>query len=490
MSAAQLSDEARRIVASMTGEQRRELEAQLVRTLSEEALADYRPYAKQRQFHAAGNTHRERLLRAGNQLGKSYAGGAEMAYHLTGEYPDWWEGRRFTRPILGWAAGETAEATRDNPQRVLFGLPGEEGTGMLPKRCLTSDYGLSAGASGLFDYMKIRHSSGGFSMLRLKNYAQGRRKWQGPPVDCLWLDEEPPADIYDEGLARTIATGGMAYLTFTPLQGMSHVVRRFLMVDSPERSDTCITIYDAEHITPDQREIVIRSFPAHERQARSMGVPTLGQGRIFPLAEEAVTVAPMPIPAHWVQLGGMDFGWDHPSAFVRIAWDRDSDVVYVTNARKAARTLPAIHAEAVRPWGWDQLPWAWPADGYQTEKGTGIQLAVQYRKLGLNLLKEHAQFPEEREDTKQARTSVEAGLTDMLTRMETGRLKVFAGLEPWFEEFRLYHRETNAQGQTKIVKLDDDLMDATRYALMMLRFAESPRPKPTALDRPPRDWRV
>ena len=62
--------------------------------------------------------------------------------------------------------------------------------------------------------------------------------------------------------------------------------------------------------------------------------------------------------------------------------------------------------------------------------------------------------------------SVEAGLIEMLERMQTGRFKVFSHLNEWFEEFRMYHRKDG-----KVVKVDDDLMAATRYAYMMRRFA-------------------
>ncbi len=105
---------------------------------------------------------------------------------------------------------------------MLLGIQREEGTGAIPKRCL-GQHGMAMGVANLFDYIKIKHQSGGWSLLRFKYYAQGRRKWQGPPVDFVWFDEEPPEDIYDEGLARTIATGGMAAMSFTPLQGMSTV---------------------------------------------------------------------------------------------------------------------------------------------------------------------------------------------------------------------------------------------------------------------------
>jgi hypothetical protein len=75
-------------------------------------LASYRPYPKQAAFHAAGVKHDERLLMAGNQLGKTLAGGFEWAMHLTDRYPDWWKGRVFDRPVRMWAAGVTSESTR------------------------------------------------------------------------------------------------------------------------------------------------------------------------------------------------------------------------------------------------------------------------------------------------------------------------------------------------------------------------------------------
>ena len=67
---------------------------------------------------------------------------------------------------------------------------------------------------------------------------------------------------------------------------------------------------------------------------------------------------------------------------------------------------------------------------------------------------------------KKGGNSVEAGIMDMLTRMEQGRFRVFNTLYDWFEEFRLYHRKDG-----KIVKIRDDLMSATRYATMSLRHA-------------------
>ena len=76
-------------------------------------MAYYEAYPKQLDFHAADATHRERLLMAGNQLGKTLAGGFEAAIHATGRYPDWWKGKRFDKPTVGWACGVTGEVVRD-----------------------------------------------------------------------------------------------------------------------------------------------------------------------------------------------------------------------------------------------------------------------------------------------------------------------------------------------------------------------------------------
>lgn len=167
---------------------------------------------------------------AGNQLGKTFCGAAEAAIHLTGQYPDWWTGRRWDRPVRAWAGSKTGEVTRDGVQRYLIGEPKDEGqwgTGMIPADELL-DWSRRQGVADALDGATIRHASGGVSTLGFKSYDQGRQKWQSETLDFVWFDEEPPMDIYMEGLTRTNATGGMTFITFTPLLGMSDVVSMFL----------------------------------------------------------------------------------------------------------------------------------------------------------------------------------------------------------------------------------------------------------------------
>ncbi|WP_164924271.1 terminase large subunit domain-containing protein [Sinorhizobium fredii] len=435
--------------------------AELDRRRRTNLLAHYRPYSKQVEFHNAGKGYRERLFMAGNQLGKTLAGAAEAAMHLTGRYPDWWDGRRFDKPIVMLAGSESYELTRDGVQRLMVGPPMNEedwGTGCIPKAAIVGTPTRRSGVSGALDSVTVRHVSGGVSILLFKAYEQGRGKWQANTVDYVWFDEEPPEDVYFEGITRTNATRGSIAVTFTPLKGMSTVVARYILEKSPDREVITMTIDDAEHYTPEERQRIIDSYPAHEREARTKGVPSLGSGRIFPVAEESITIAPFEIPKHWVQIGGLDFGWDHPFGAAGCAWDRDADVFYVTKVYREREATPIIHAAALKPWGaW--LPWSWPHDGLQHDKGSGEQLATQYRAQGLNMLPERATFED-------GTNGVEAGLSDMLQRMQTGRWKVFSTCGEWFEEFRLYHRKDG-----KVVKERDDVISASRYALMMKRFA-------------------
>jgi phage terminase large subunit-like protein len=439
-------------------------------------LKDYAPYPKQLDFHASGGPlHvRERLLIAGNQLGKTFSAGAEHAMHLTGRYPDWWPGTTFDEAVIGWAASETSQGTRDTVQRILLGQVGSWGTGAIPRDAIKEIKRAAHGVPDAVETVLVRHGGGGdvqagTSRITIKTYDQGRLRWQGETLDFVWFDEEPPPDIYFEGLTRTNARGGIVTLTFTPLKGMSEVVRRYLQEKPAGTVVTNMTIHDAAHYTPEQRAAIIATYPAHEREARINGTPTLGSGRIFQLADEVVQENQIAIPANWPRICGLDFGWDHPTAAVWLAWDRDNDVVHVYDAYRVKEATPLIHSVAIKARG-EWIPVAWPHDGLQHDKGSGEALANQYRKYKVAMLKDKATHPP---DTKagekegEGGNGVEAGLMDMLDRMQTGRFKVAKHLNDWFEEFRLYHREDG-----KVVKLADDLMSATRYGLMMLRHAK------------------
>ena len=245
---------------------------------------------------------------------------------------------------------------------------------------------------------------------------------------------------------------------------------------------------DVPHISEQTKRELLEATPPHLRDARSRGIPVLGSGRIFPIDETLITVEPFVIPDHWPRIAGMDIGWDHPTAVVWLAWDRDADVLYLYDSFRLSEKTPRDLAPMIKQRG-DWIPVAWPHDGLQHEKGSGLQIAEQYKSLGVSMLHEMATFEETSAigETQVSRVSVEAGLFEMLQRMQSGRWKVFSTQHDWFQEFRIFHRKDG-----KVVKLLDDAISASRYAMMMRRYAITP-PDPSRLQitrSGSSDWRA
>lgn len=406
-------------------------------------------YPKHLEFFRAGREHRERLFMAANRVGKTEGCGAyELACHLTGLYPRWWEGRRFHHGIRAWAAGDTSKTVREIIQTKLLGLPGQLGTGMLPADTIVHTTA-RAGVADAIDTVWVRHVSGGRSLLVLKSYDQRRESFQGTEQHVIWLDEEPPLDIYTECLLRTMTTGGLLMVTFTPLQGLSDVVLSFLPDGDVSRPAKCVvtcTWDEAPHLSAEVREELWRSIPPYQRDARSKGVPALGAGAIYPVPESEVVVDDVPIPDHWPRAFGLDVGWNRTAA-VWGARNPDTDVIYLYAEYYRGEAEPAVHAEAIRARGrW--IPGVVDPAARGRSQVDGRSLMEMYRALGLTL--------------HEADTAVEAGVYRVWERLSSGRLRVFRSLANWWGEYRLYRRDEKG----RIVKERDHLMDATRYLVM------------------------
>lgn len=438
------------------------LAAELARRRKYRAIDFYRSYPKTFEFHALERTKHEAALIAANRSGKTWSASAAVAMHLTGQYPDWWPGRKFDKPIRAWSCGVTGLVVRDVNQKILCGQPGvdaDQGTGMIPRDCVNWKGGgvsTARGYSDAYDTVQVKHVSGGTSTISFKSYEQGRAKFQAETLDLIHDDEEPPIDIYSEQLVRLATTNGLMLCTFTPLQGMTDVVMRYLNEPSPDRAWVNMTLDEAEHISPEDRARVIASYPAHEREARAKGVPMLGSGRIFQIAEETIVEdLPLNLPQHWGYGVGLDFGITHPFGAVLMGWDRDSDVLHVLKTIRMKDARPIDHAEAMRPWG--PVRAFWPHDGSSRDKGSGETLASQYKKHGVKMHSTHSSFPD-------GSISTEAAIMEMNERMTTGRFKVAKHLEEWLGEFRLFHRKDGL-----IVQQNDDLLSATMKGVMMKR---------------------
>jgi len=231
------------------------------------------------------------------------------------------------------------------------------------------------------------------------------------------------------------------------------------------RSWVRMTLLDALHYDETQRELVNLSYPKHVRRARSMGLPAIGEGAVYPIEDEAIACEPFEIPRHWREIGGLDFGWDHPTAAARLAYDPDTEIFYLTNTYRKRQQTPLYHCQHLLPWG-KHLPFAWGLEGQQTKLSDDPKKQFKmFRKHGLKMLDSHATFEE-------GGVGLEQGVQEILQLMETGRFKVFKHLHQFFEEKNSYHRHKNDDDKVaKIKPVHDDILDAVRYAYMMIRYA-------------------
>ena len=424
-------------------------------------------YPWQSKFCKNTGEYYESCLCAANQIGKTRVGTVIDAYHLTGEYPDGYMGHMFDFAPMCWCLGYSMEKTRDLLQKELFGefaaANGFTG-GLIPKGKILS-WESAGGTVNAMRTVRVKHIYG-TSIMQFWSYTQGQHAIMGDVVDFIHVDEEPKDQkIRPQLLTRTIngdrGRGGKIIYTFTPENGRTELVVQFKDTPSKDQSYLQVGWDDAPHMTAEKKERLLAQYSEHQRAMRSQGEPMLGHGRIYDIGDDIILCDPFEIPDFWNVIGGMDFGWDHPQAFVRMAHDPDNDIIYIINAWKGSKVSANDAWGATCSWS-DGLPIAWPADGLMHEKGKDIamQQKENWSKAGFLLLDDHATW-------EKGGLSVENGLYEIGNRQRTGTYKVFRGQPAFMEEHRQYHR--NEKGQ--IVKVNDDLLDAARYAYMMLREA-------------------
>lgn len=403
-------------------------------------------YPKHMQFFLDGAMFRQRLFMAANRAGKTEAGGFEVTCHLTGIYPAWWQGKRFSKAINCLVAGETGKLVRDSIQEKLLGNPSAVGTGMIPYDCIV-ERRTKSGISNAIDIAKIRHINGDLSTLQFQSYDQGRESFQATERDVILLDEEPPLDVYIEALTRTMTTGGIVLITFTPLKGKSETVQ-FLEKQHKEGivSKVVATWDDAPHLSTKDKEEMLSAYPPHQRDARSKGIPSLGSGAIYPVPESDILCAPFQLPVYWPRAYAMDVGWNK-TAVLWGAIDHDTDTIYIYNEYYRGQAEPSVHADSIRTRGKWMHGVIDPASRGRAQKD-GEQLFRLYQELGLQITK--------------SKNSVEGGIYEVYQRLSTGRLKIFNTCLNFIEEYTSYHRDEKGN----VVKENDHLMDCLRYFIL------------------------
>ena len=322
----------------------------------------------------------------------------------------------------------------------------------------TAKPGVADAIEGIF----VKHVSGGLSELILKSYDQRREAFQGTNRDLIWLDEEAERDIYVECLLRTMTTNGIVMLTFTPLLGVTDIVRDFLAESEAETENGkyCVqaTWDDVPHLSPEAKAELLASIPEYQREARSKGVPQLGSGAIYQVPEADIVVDDFAIPPHFPRCFGLDIGWTHKTAAVWGARDNETGVIYLYSEYYRSKAEPVVHAEGIKSRG-SWCPGVIDPASLGSSQIDGTRIIELYRRCGLKL--------------SPAENAVEAGIYEVWQLLSSGKLKVFKSLGNWLREFRLYQRDKDG----KVVKENDDLMDATRYLILSGRERMTIKPK-------------
>jgi phage terminase large subunit-like protein len=427
------------------------------------AFKQYKPNPKQLTFHSTGLIAKERAFFAGNRCGKSLCVSAEWSMHLTGNYPEWWNGFVYKKPINIWVAGVTNAETYQSLKRYYIG--DIEQLGFIHPSLIVR----KEPQKHLY---YIQHSSGGVSKLRFKSYEQGEDAWQAETLDGIHLDEEPPSKIYSEAITRTASTGkdhhGMITLSMTPLKGVTTLMLKYMQASILDENGNEIEtrtirpeevnnsrVYmlashaDAPHITDEERKRLYASYSPHEIEARTKGIPSLGSGLVYPVHESKIVCSPFQIPDYWPRCFGLDFGWHHPTAAVFIAHDQDNDIVYIYGEYSVSHLTPQHHAYELIRQGADWMPGAYDHAGESANQVDGSNVVDLYQRSGMKYL-----IPADKR-------SVSKGIYEVLQRMENGKLKIFSNLHKLLTELRMYARDENG----KIKKGNDDLMDAMRYGI-------------------------
>ena len=427
-----------------------------LKELALERFDQYRPHAKQVLFHKAGASAKQRLFLAGNRTGKTYCGAMEVAMHLTGNYPDWWQGYRFDRPIDVWVASNTSETTKNILQDEHY-IGKEGGAGGCIPCHLIERVTRKNGIAEAIDTAYIKHKNGGLSTLGFKSYDQGRTKFQGTKKHIIHFDEEPPYPVYAEALIRTMGVTdhrGMVMITMTPLMGFTDMVQQF-MEGQPLEEVANDKFYlqatwdDNPHLTPEDKKTILSSLKPHERDAREKGKPTLGLGLVYPVNEDHIFIEPFEIPRHWPRVYGMDFGWSNPTAVLFAAHDRDNDVLYIYAEYANTELTPEQHGTHLLRMGCGWMPGVYDPAGRISAQKDGENLVKLYREAGLRYL-------------SKAKNAKEEGIMKVLQRLQNGQLKIFNSCNKTRGEYTIYSR--NEEGVPN--KRNDHLMDALRYIVM------------------------
>jgi len=442
-------------------------------------LKYFRPFEHQLNFFSTGKHDRRGIL-AANRIGKTVSTCFETACHLTGLYPEWWNGHRFTSPITCMVAGEGWSQVALVLQNELLGTQDVKitenlGTGAIPRSCIVVDTMRNDGANCIG--VEIKHTSGANSYLLFANYTQEVRQLQGFKLNLAVFDEQPPDDFFSEIVTRTATTQGKILCSFTPLKGLNGLVSKFW---NKEEGYNYIRVswddvpeYDPwgqPFLLKETRRQLERDYLPHEREARIAGKPVMGKGAVFQLADwTAVTYKTGEVDFNRMpniqRVIALDLGLVNDKTVISLMyWEPNERTAYlhrqivIQGVEEAVPTQYVNHLLRPEVFG---TPIVLPADASTKGRYTMSSSSIRelFESYGLNVY-EHAIMNPPDQNGKQTNHK-SYGINQMRQMFEMGTFYVNENCSNFLTEAQNYFVDEKGRFSDP-----DDCIDSCRYAIM------------------------
>lgn len=444
-------------------------------------LQFFTPYHYQLKFMNAGKHYKQRYMRAGNRTGKTYGASFEMAMHLTGQYQPWFEGDKIEDAgHVFWCIGVDLDSVSKVMQKELFGtadcrITSLMGTGALPRDSIVMDDGMVKDGARIRSCF-IQHVSGGMNTLMFYG-SNNESTMMGQTVKGVWLDEEPTfnsMELYAQCLTRTATTDGFIMFTATPEAGYTELNRMYDEDESGQLYLQSVGWDDCPHITEEVKTKLLSGIPEWQHEMRMNGIPVLGTGAIFPIADSLITESTFVPMNHHQIVAGIDFGMVvDPSVITFYVRDDDGVIHGIKEIYLDEDRSPRAIANAIKSSEYPHVLTVVPhdaglnSDDPQAKGKLLIEYGVNvYRQPFTNPVDVKLGTDEIKPRTGRSHNSIQAGLVEMLRRFEEGTLKVSDTMTNFLSEKRSYFWRKTGDGYKPTGP--DHCIDSSRYAIMSM----------------------
>lgn len=255
----------------------------------------YAPFTRSHEAFLKSES-KERALLGGNSSAKTWTGAAFVVALATGNHPT----IDMRVPNSGWIACEDFSLNKEGPLKAVLTL-GKE---------YIAEY------NGHDKIIKWKNGS----ETQLKSYESGWKKFQSAPKDYVWLDEEPPEEIYKECRMRTMRTSGYILTTMTPLEGLTWMYDMVFENENTHVEAFFASLYDNFTLKEEDIERTISDYSEQEMAARVYGKFTQMAGLVYSDFKRAThVIEPFPISNDFVVFRGIDPHITTPTACVWLA---------------------------------------------------------------------------------------------------------------------------------------------------------------------------